>query len=437
VQAPTGSQRPRFFYGWWVATAAFFATFGSVVFFNPVLGVFSQLLEEDFGWTRSEVALAISLGALVAAAASPLTGVILDRWGGRWVVVGSGIIMAICAIALSQMTLLWHLLLFYSIGRAASIAGMSPAGFVAAANWFVRRRATITGIVAVAPRIGMALFPVIVAVVIQATGNWRAGWFALAIIVLVSIIPALIFMRRRPEDMGLRPDGDPEPLDMEGLPFADRERTFTLSQSVRTRAYWLLSISIPLVMFCGGAINFHQIPHLVDQGLPRTQAALIVTIFSFTGAVGAIIGGIAAQRITMRWTQAIALVGMAASVLLLLNTTSFTTAAIYAVSYGAFFGVEVSINQVIYADYFGRKFMGTIRGSMQPIQLGMNAAGPYLVGLWYDRTGSYNAAFITFSVFFALAALAMVFASYPAPPAQPSEDEHADGHAAASPASEA
>jgi MFS family permease len=91
-----------------------------VVFFNPVLGVFSQLLEDDFGWTRSEVAAAISLGSLVAGVGSPMAGVVLDRWGGRWVVVGSGLIMAACALALSQMTTLWHLLFFYAIGRSVA-----------------------------------------------------------------------------------------------------------------------------------------------------------------------------------------------------------------------------------------------------------------------------------------------------------------------------
>jgi MFS transporter, OFA family, oxalate/formate antiporter len=387
-----------------------------VVFFNPVLGVFSQLLEDDFGWTRSEVAAAISLGSLVAGVGSPFTGVVLDRWGGRWVVVGAGLIMAACALALSQMTELWHLLLFYAIGRSVAVGAMSPAGFVATANWFVRRRSMVGGIVAVGPRIGMAIFPVVVALVISAFGTWRAGWVALAVVALAVTLPSLLFMRRRPEDMGLRPDGDAEPEDIEGLPAAIPEGNFTLREAVHTRAYWLLGAAVALVMFCGGAVNFHQIPHLIDQGLPRTQAALVVTVFSATGAFGAIFGGIAAQRFTMRWTQVVALGGMSFAVLFLMNAATFGAAMIYAVTYGMFFGVQVSLMQVIYADYFGRRSMGTIRGSFQPVQLAMNAAGPFAVGIWYDRTGSYDAAFVTFAIMLVLAAVAMAFASYPTPP---------------------
>lgn len=404
------------FYGWWVVGAAFAATFGSVVFFNPVLGVFAQLLEDDFGWQRSQVALALSVGGLAAAAIAPFTGAAIDRWGGRWVIGGAAVGMALCALALSQMQVLWHLLLFFAIGRALSIGAMSPAGFVAAANWFIRRRPFVSGIVAVGPRVGMAIFPLIVALVIDATGTWRAGWVALALIALAVGVPALIFVRRRPEDVGLRPDGDPEPLDLDALPSAPPERDFTLREAVRTRGYWLIGFGVGLVMFCGGAINFHQIPHLIDQGLPRTQAALVVAVFSMMGALGSIIGGAVASRITMRWTMVPCLGGMAIGVLLLLNVTTVQTAMVYAVFYGLFFGAQVAMDQVVYAEYFGRRAVGMIRGSFQPVQLLMNAAGPFAAGLWYDQTGSYAGPFTLFAVLFLVAAAAIAMASYPTQP---------------------
>lgn len=384
-----------------------------------MLGVFSQLLEADFGWSRSQVAAAVSLGSLGAALLAPASGVILDRWGGRWVIVGAGTVMAMAALGLTRIDSLWQFLLLYAIGRSCSVALMSPAGFVATANWFVRRRATVVGIVAVGPRAGMATFPVLVALVVAATDDWRSGWVALAIAAVVLTLPSLVLMRRRPEDMGLRPDGDPRPLDLEGLPDAPAERDFTLRQAVRTRAYWLVGGGIALTMFCGGSINFHQIPHLVEQGLSRTEAAFIVTVFSVAGAAGAVGGGALAQRITMRWTMAIALLGMAGAVLLLITATGMGTALVYAIVYGTFFGVQVSLMQVIYGDYFGRRSMGRIQGSSQPVQLLMNAAGPYLVGLWFDRVGGYDAAFVTFALLFAAAALMMALAAYPPQPPRP------------------
>jgi MFS family permease len=412
----TLTPRRPLFRGWYIAAAAFVATFGSVVFFNPVLGVFAQLLEAEFGWRRSEVALAIAFGSLAAGITGPFVGAVIDRWGGRWVIGGAALGMSACALILSQMDALWQLLVFYALGRALAMGVVSPAGFVAVANWFVRRRALVSGIVAVGPRLGMAVFPVLVAVVVDVTGSWRAGFVALAIAAAIVAVPAMVVMRRRPEDVGLRPDGDPEPVDLAALPRRP-ERTLTLRQAVRTRAYWFLGISLTIVMFCGGAVNFHQIPHLVDQGIPRTQAALVVTIFSVVGATGAILGGLVATRLTMRWTMAISLVGMSGGVLLLSQSATMATAALYAVTYGIFFGSQVSLEQVVYADYFGRRAMGTIRGSFMPVQLSMNAAGPFLVGLWYDAAGSYTGAFTTFAVLFMVAALAIALASYPADPA--------------------
>src|SRR5690606_30997303 len=105
--------------------------------------------------------------------------------------------------------------------------------------------------------------------------------------------PPLLLMHRRPEDLGLRPDGEPDPPP-DAVPVAGpaaQEREFGLREAVRTRAYWLLGLALTCVLFAGGSINFHQIPHLVDRGLPQTQAALIVTVFSGMGAAGALLGG--------------------------------------------------------------------------------------------------------------------------------------------------
>ncbi|MDA1240634.1 MAG: MFS transporter, partial [Chloroflexi bacterium] len=358
---------------------------------------------------------------LGAAMAAPMTGAVLDRWGGRWVVVGASLGMCACALILSQMTQLWQLLLFYGIGRALAVGAMSPAAVVAISNWFIRRRATVSGIVAVGPRLGMATFPMVVALVIDVSGSWRAGGVALALIALVVALPSLLFMRRRPEDVGLLPDGDAAPDDLDALP-AVVERDFTVREAVRTRGYWIVGGAMSLVMFCGGAVNFHQIPHLVDQGLPRTEAAFIVTIFSGTGAVGAILGGMLASRISVRWTMVISLAGMGAGILLLRNAATFQAGMIYGLAYGVFFGSQIAMEQVVYADYFGRRALGRIRGSFQPVLLAVNAAGPYLVGVWYDQTGSYGAAFLAFSVMFSLASLAMVFARYPAQPSRPTAE---------------
>lgn len=412
-----------------IAATSFAATFASVVFFNPVLGVFSSSLEQQFGWTRADVALAITFGSAGAAVASPAIGWAIDRRGGGRVMALSALLMGGCLLALARMDALWQLLVYYALGRALSVGALSPAAFIAVSNWYVRRRAFVTGIVAVAPRLGMATLPALAAIVIGVSGSWRAGWVALAIVILaLGVAPPLLFMRRRPEDFGLLPDGDDRTAVAAAERSAKRARgpaptaalagDLTLKEAVRTRAYWLIGIAMSLVFFAGGSINFHQIPHLIDHGVPRTEAALVVTVFSLVGAGGGLIGGALAARRGVRAIMAVALFGMSGGVLLLVNAASVPAAMLYAVVYGGFFGAMSALSEVVYADYFGRASVGLIRGSIQPAQLGMNAIGPFATGLWFVATGSYTMPFLVFAAFFLVAGGALALAPRPRPAVQ-------------------
>jgi MFS family permease len=405
--------RPGIFHGWWVASAAFVAAFGSVVFYNPaVLGVFSTSFEAEFGWKRADVALAVSLGSLVSAGVAPLAGIAVDRWGGRWVIALAAAGMAACALLLSGVEALWQFVALYTAGRALATGAMHPAAFVAVANWFVRRRLFVGGIVSMAPRLGAAFLPLLATAVIAASGSWRTGWVALALVAAVAGLPALLLMHRRPEDRGLLPDGDPAPA-AGATPTPSAERAFTLREAVRTPAYWLVGAGTTLMVFVGPSINFHQIPHLMDRGLPGPQAALIVTVGSMIGALGGVLGGAIAARITMRWTAVGSLLGMSGGVLLLLTSSSLVTAALFATVYGVSFGSQLAINQMVYAEYFGRRSVGLIRSSFQPAQLTMSAAGPYVVGLWFTWAGDYTAPFVGLSVLLVLAAVVFAFARAP------------------------
>ena len=209
---PPRSPRPKLFHGWWVACAAYAAAFGSVVFYNPaVLGVFDAPLEAEFGWQRAQVALAVSLGSLAAAVVAPAAGLVMDRRGTRWVIGSAAFVMITGTLLLSRIQVLWQFVALYTLGRAFATGAMQPAAFIAIANWFVRWRVFVAGVASTAQRLGAALLPLFAAFVIGVSGSWRAGWVALAFVIAAAAIPALLLIYRRPEDRGLRPDGDAEP----------------------------------------------------------------------------------------------------------------------------------------------------------------------------------------------------------------------------------
>ena len=419
VDVPADRPQPRFgrwFYGWTIVGVAFLTTFAHVGYLNSVLGIFQPALHEEFGWSRAEIAGALTIGSLAGGLLAPFFGVIIDRHGARWMIAGPALALAAGCLLLAEQRELWQFYLIFAAGRALAISAMMAAAVVAVSNWFIRRRSLAIAIGTLGIRAGNAVVPLIVALVIAARG-WPDGFRSLGVVFLVfGIVPALLLMRRRPEDMGLRPDGDPPVTPAERRSAALLDPAWTLRAAVRTRAYWLVGAAFALAIFGNGAINFHQIPHLVDQGLSTTQAALILTVMSIAGAAGGLISGVIATRLRSRWTMVGALLLQCTGVLLLLAVDSFGMALLYALWYGLFFGMMVTQLHVIYADYFGRWQLGLIRGSFQPVALAFNAAGPLVLGIWFDRAGGYEGPFALIIAFFLVAAGALAAARYPAPP---------------------
>jgi MFS family permease len=415
--------RPRrpVFLGWTVVAVAAVASFTQVSFFNPVLGVFMPALTRDFGWTRTEVSGAMMFGSILGALTAPIFGPLLDRLGGRPFVAGGAAVMAVSLLLLAAVQEVWQFYILFGLGRAMTSGVVGLAATVTVSKWFVRRRGMAVGVTTLGTRVGFALMPIGIQLIIGAWG-WREAFLALGFIVLVlGILPALRYLHPTPESMGLKPDGDGEeaPPEAARRPPPPVEADWSRTEAMRTRAFWLVTLAISLQAWAGGAINLHQIPHLVDRGLSAEAAAGVISLLAVFAAAGSLLEGVLDARIGARWTLVLGLAGSAVGMMVLINVRSTSMALVYAVTYGVPFGLMVTSSQVVFADYFGREALGAIRGSAAPIQMSLNAIGPVVAGAAYDLTGSYLAAFIPFTASYLLAAAALIAARRPAAPARP------------------
>jgi len=405
------NERDRPFYGWVIVTVSAIVSFSQISFFNPVLGVFIQPLTEEFGWNRATISAAAAIGSLGGAVISPFIGRVIDQQGPRLVVAGGGTLMGLCLLALVLTPGLWWFYLFYGVGRATAVGPTSLGTTVATSNWFVKDRGLALGVMLLGNRAGMALLPLTVQIILLVAG-WRSAFFVLGVMVLtLSVLPSLRYLFRRPEDRGMRPDGIAD--DHAETPESEASQTeqhWTLREAVRTPAFWFITFATSQMFFVGGSVNLHQMSHLIDQGLSSTVAVGVISAFAVAGGFGGILGGLAQKRFGMRWTFSASLAGASLGLVLLIHVDSTAQAYMYGVYYGLVFGSVVTMMQGVYAEYFGRESLGSIRGAVVPVQMLFNALGPVLAGLAYDATGSYDRIFWIYAAVLLLAAFWMALA---------------------------
>lgn len=380
------------------------ALFGAVALSNPVLGAFVEPLETAFGWSRTELSIGLTAGMFGSATTAPLVGMLLDRHGGRWVMTAAAAVMCAVLVPLATMNALWQLTVLCGIGRMVQGSALRSATYVVSSNWFVRRRPLANGVVSTAERVGQGTMPLALSFLIEAAG-WRGGWFALSIAVFVfTLIPVALWVRRRPEDHGLLPDGDAEA----NAAAHSLESDLTLREAWHTSAYWSLAAALVLFTLGAAVVNFHTIPLLQEQDLSLSEAAGAVTAFSIAGIAGGLLAGPVALRTTSRGAFAGSLALQGVAVLLLGNASTPLEAGGAALLYGLPFGAAIPLANTVVADTFGRRALGTIRGSIEPAQLPMMALGPLAASIWFDVSGSYAGPVLFVSASFFLAALSLL-----------------------------
>lgn len=396
-------RRLPFFYGW-VVVAVAFVTMGIGVNTRTAFSLLFPPILAEFRWDRAVTAGAFSIGFLVATAYVPFLGMAMDRCGPR-VVIPTGIIITSLGLALAPLTSRpWHL----HVTLGALVGGgsifMTYIGHsLFLPHWFVRRRGLAVGIAFSGVGIGsMLLFPWLGRVI--ATSGWRTACWTLVALLLAVLLPLnLTLPRRRPEDVGLMPDGDPSSA-ASGRAVADNvvERNWasvdwTLRRAARTARFWWLFVGFFTALAAWYMVQAHQTKYLLDVGFDRELAAWALGVVGFTGIVGQIALGWLSDRVGREWAWTVAGLGFVicyATLLLLPAHPSAGLLYVMVTSQGLLGYGLASVFGAIPAEIFHGRHYGTIFGTLT---LGANAGaafGPWVAGAIYDRAGSYAPAWL-------------------------------------------
>jgi predicted MFS family arabinose efflux permease len=245
--------------------------------------------------------------------------------------------------------------------------------------------------------------------------GWRRTWFFMAVIFMALTIPsALVFLRRQPEDMGLLPDGDPVTTDEteSAKLLSIDEPVWSMHEALRTRAFWLLTASMMMGSFAMGG-GVHRIPYWVERGFDPRVVSLCFSADAIGATVMIIFSGFLLNRFPARFVAAGAYAGFAVSLSLMLVASTTLHLVISTVLFGLGAGTFMVCQTFLWASYYGRVFLGTIRGvTLAPMLLGV-ALGTPTVGYIYDYTGSYELAWQIFIGIYLLASLVMLLAAPP------------------------
>ena len=385
-----------------------FSAAASVPMQGPIMGVFQRPIQDDLGWTSTSISIGFAIGSGMGGIGSIWVAWILDNRGARGVTVISGAIIVGCMIGLASMTQVWHFWGLFGLARGTAAAGAQLATMVALASWFVKKRGRIVGLLGVGQRVGQVIMPIPILAIIVTLG-WREAWLALAgFAFLAIVIPSAIYMRRRPEDYGLMPDGQHavENLPTNSVSESAGEELWTLAEAKRTKTLWALIIGQAAVILAVNATNLHITASFIDNGLTQSAAVTATTIYLAVAALSVFGWGLVMEHVHTRLLAVISVTLYFVSMILAIAANSFLIAVFFSLAYGSALGVWTVVSRMLFANYFGRKSFGTIRGFAAPIMSGVSMIGPIFAGLIRDFTDDYDFAFWVFSLVFVIALIA-------------------------------
>jgi MFS family permease len=387
--------RGRLHWAWVVAGVSFVAILGAAAF-RSVPGVMMNPLHHEFGWSHGTVGLAMAVNMTLYGVTAPFAAALMDRFGVR-PVLSSALVLIASGSALSVfMTASWQLVLLWGVLVGIGTGAISM-GFVAtiATRWFEARRGLVTGVLTAASATGQLIFLPVVAEVTTRHG-WRWASLIVAAAALAVVPLVALFMRNRPQDVGLTPYGGAgaEPV---VLPTGTFSAAFDgLRIGLRSRPFWLLAASFAICgMTTNGLIGTHFIPAANDHGMPTTLAAGLLATIGVLDVAGTIFSGWLTDRVDPRLLLCVYYAGRGVSLLLLpslLSPQAEPGTWVFIIFYGLDWVATVPPTIVLCRDFFGTKSPIVFGWVFASHQLGaaVAAAG---AGWIRDLQGDYDLAF--------------------------------------------
>ena len=407
-----GEYRSGIFYGWCIVAVSTLASTIQSAFFNIGAQALVLPIIREFETTRTAVSVAFSLRRLEGGLTGPLEGYLIHWMGPRpymvtgWIIFGLGFI----AIGLCQNIYQFYgAFLMVTLGQ--SVAGFLPIVTVLV-NWFDKWRGRAIAIYQLGGSIGALLVPVFAWSILNL--GWRETTIGVGFLVIVLGVPIALMMHAHPEDYGYLPDGAQPGEEIDnGNDAQDVYVNESILNALKSRNFWFLGFAHSAGITAWGALQVHQIPALVDIGIPELAAAGIVSYTLVISAFGRLAGGFLGDFLGTKKITAAAFIFQGIAVMILAFADTNAEVMIFATIFGIAFGTRGTLMTVLRAEVFGRQNFSRLAGLMDPVSSLSVLIAPIFAGIIFDTSGSYQFAFLVLAVVNALGALLLVGITVP------------------------
>ena len=402
--AALSSSKRKFFYGWYIVGTGFLTNIASAFALASTLSIFLKPLTAELGISRGVFSLLRSGEGIIGALSAPFVGNLVDRHGGRWLIaIGTAIVAAGYFVLGHVDTFTQFALVRLSLVTLGDAMMGSMVVNIVIAQWFLRRRGRAFAISSMGVGFAKVCMPIVAASLIVWFG-WRQTWVVFGLVTLVlGVVPALLFIRRSPEEMGLLPDGTEEPVASKIK--QDRAATdattnqdleWTRGEAMRTRTFWLLVITFGIASVGVTGLNLHVYPYVTDLGHPPLVAATVMSVIASMQLFSPLAWGFFAEHVDVRIAAMLRFVIQGIGLGLAMLTPSLFCLYAGFFLYGIGLGGNMVLPEVLWANYFGRRSLGKVRGLGLLISQVMAAAGPPFFGFLFDITNGYGLSFAIF-----------------------------------------
>lgn len=397
----------RIFYGWYIALgcAAMMMVAGGVGYYG--LAVFLEPLQEEHGWSNSQVSGATSMFFLIGGVIGAVIGPYVDRYGPRMFQIVGVIATGVLAMFIGGISELWQLYVLYAL--IATGNGLASAVSINAimSRWWVRRRAKAMSISATGISLGGVILTPLGAWMVERGGLELAGPVLGGAVLVIALPVALWVIVFDPREMGMLPDGDRSEAEAEAavrasgrrqLSAESQRRTWTRGQAMRTVSFWAILVGFVLVLMAQTGFVIHQIAFLEERLGSRSAAAFALSTTALGSIIARLIVGQFADGMDKRWLTAGIFAVQGASVLLVLAVDNSVATYLLILVFGFTIGNVYMMQSLLTSEIFGVVSFGSIFGLILLAAQAGSGLGPFAVGVLEDATGSYNASFVVTSI---------------------------------------